>query len=264
MRDLLMTVDPYWSLGVPIMFDFSACSFLSAQAGILLANLALSRRQKGWITNVDWDSVELSVYERLVEWNLADILDGEDQAATDQAVPFLHQHRPKWESVVEFVDRCMIHGQATIRGLRAGLRKEVRSCFCELFFNVFRHSESPVGGTALCQLEPTENRFHVCVCDAGIGIVGRVQSSGFGLGSPTAAIKWALERGHSTWLGPVPAGLGLYLLREFVKINGGSFRIYANNGYYGEDAGNAVEAYMFSGYPGTLVELRLKTSDPTA
>lgn len=99
------------------------------------------------------------------------------------------------------------------------------------------------------------------MCDAGLGLVQRVQTRGFAKNSPAEAIEWALQRGNSTSLDPHPHGLGLYLLREFIKVNGGDFRIYANNGHYGEDSGTPSRQVLQAALPGTLIELRFMIRD---
>ena len=92
-------------------------------------------------------------------------------------------------------------------------------------------------------------------------MVQRVQSHGHARGSPVDAIQWAVERGNSTWRGDEPPGLGLYLLREFIKVNGGVFRIYANNGCYSEVNGSRSGYLLRTGLPGTLIDLRLQVRD---
>lgn len=145
--------------------------------------------------------------------------------------------------------------------MTTGLAKEVRRSLCEVFSNVFRHAKSPIGGVALGQLYPNMRNFQICICDLGVGIVRRVQNAGHGLESPLHAIRWALKPGNSTWQGNEPPGLGLHLLREFVKVNGGVFRIYANSGVYSEVAGSPQEYELPIEFPGTLVELRLQSRD---
>jgi len=49
--------------------------------------------------------------------------------------------------------------------------------------------------------------------------------------SGAACLKWAFECGNSTCTGDVSRGLGLNLLKEFVRLNQGKLEIYNNDGY---------------------------------
>ena len=64
-----------------------------------------------------------------------------------------------------------------------------------------------------------------------------------------------LEEGNSTKNSP--GGLGLYLLREFVKSNGGSLRILANTGYYTQNGTKTTARSLNVSYPGTLIQVGL-------
>jgi anti-sigma regulatory factor (Ser/Thr protein kinase) len=171
-------------------------------------------------------------------------------------IPIHHQDEHDPKKLIGYVREQIIEHPDMPR-MTEELAKETRKALSEVFSNIFRHAESHIGGLALGQVYPNKKQFQLCVCDAGLGLVNRVQGAGHGRSSPTDAIRWALEKGNSTWTGPEPPGLGLYLLREFVKVNGGVFRIYANQGWYEEDSGRPQEGTLSAPFPGTLVELRL-------
>jgi hypothetical protein len=53
-------------------------------------------------------------------------------------------------------------------------------------------------------------------------------------------------------------GIGLFMLREFVKINEGTLRIIANNEYYEFENGAHKLATMPVAYPGTMIQLQFR------
>ena len=143
------------------------------------------------------------------------------------------------------------------------LTKEVQRSLCELFANVFHHADSPCGGVAIGQLYPNAKKVQICVCDAGIGIVRRVEGAGYTFPKSADALAWSLEEGTTTRTAPTgpPGGLGLFLLREFVKLNGGSLRIIANDGYLCQESGILRLETLSEELPGTLFQFSFLIRD---
>ena len=78
------------------------------------------------------------------------------------------------------------------------------------------------------------------------------------IGSDEKAIEWALRRGTSTLASEsVSRGLGLYLLRKFLEVNEGDFRIYSNLGSVQEIAGKQHLQKLEYPIEGTLIDLRI-------
>lgn len=256
---LLEPLASHWAATGAVVLDFSPCRFISAEGVAVLAAFKLQRDTLGAETAVDWTTVKQPL-KQLQRWKF-NLLFGEPEFPwTDTAVPLLCQEHLDANAIVEYINR-RIFTHAGMPDMTEPLAKATRVSFCEVFQNVFRHAESRIGGLAIGQLYPTRKEFQICVCDAGVGLVRRVQGGGFGLSSPCDAIAWALEQGHSTFGGKQPPGLGLYLLRNFVRANGGCFKIYANDGCLVEQGNAQVPSRLRNPLPGTLVELRLKVRD---
>lgn len=257
---LLVVLAPLWDDDEPLLLDFSACGFIGVDALTILTVLKFQRTRQELETGIDWSTMTDKLKKQFGKWGLASVFGRPNHPWADTAIPLLHQ--PKYDSaaLVDFVEKRVVTSGHMPKMTRE-LAKEVRKSFCELFNNVFLHSNSAIGGVAIGQLYPKIQQVQVCVCDAGIGLVELVQSRGHATVSPTEAIIWALQQGNSTSDDDSPHGLGLYLLREFIKVNGGDFRIYANNGHYAEDSGVPTGRLLQAAMPGTLIELRLIIRD---
>ena len=260
---LLAAIQTAWENPERIVFDFSRCGFISAEGVAALVAQKLRRDTDGYQTTIDWSTVTDKVTKQFGKWQIASLFDSKNPAWTDNSIPLFHQPTREYTQLIEFTERFLVSG-ANMPRMTPALAKKTKQNICELFLNVFRHSKSPIGGIAIGQLYPHKREVQICICDAGVGMVQQVQSYLHARGSPVDAvdaIKWALERGHSTWRGREPPGVGLYTLREFIKENGGVFRIYANGGYYSEYAGSSSGRYLQSTLPGTLIDLRLNVRD---
>jgi len=139
------------------------------------------------------------------------------------------------------------------------LNVEVNRGLCELFENAFAHADSASGCIAIGQLYPNKQEVQICVCDAGIGIPERVRLAGYRFPRQSEAIAWSLENGTTTRAhdGP-PGGLGLFLLRNFVRVNGGTVRIIANRGYYSCSSGSPILTTLPCALPGTLLQFKFR------
>ena len=62
--------------------------------------------------------------------------------------------------------------------------------------------------------------------------------------------------------GPIPGGLGLKLLREFIQKNHGRLTVVSDKGYWEQHPdGNLEMTRMINPFPGTVVNIEINTSD---
>ena len=142
-----------------------------------------------------------------------------------------------------------------------GLGRRFRDSILEIFVNAAMHSETRLGIFACGQFFPVQHRLDFSVADAGIGIAAKVEKElKLGL-EPDRAITWALQSGNTTRKGEVPGGLGLKLLREFVKINGGRLQIVSATGYWEYANGKETVRLLKNPFPGTVLNLEINTAD---
>jgi len=220
---------PYWVEGSRVILDLSGCTFLTAEGAAILAAFVLQRQERGYQTRIDWDTVTSDIRRQLGRWELSRLFGATNHPWKGNAIPLFHQKQLDGAAVEQYICSVIRAGR-NMPPMTPELVKETNQSLCELFVNIFEHASSPCGGIAIGQFYPKIKRVQICVCDLGVGLAKKVQRSGIALSCCGSAIQWALEEGHSTKSGL--GGLGLYVLREFVKVNEGSLRILANTGYY--------------------------------
>jgi hypothetical protein len=102
--------------------------------------------------------------------------------------------------------------------MSAGLVKRFRESVFEIFSNAMIHSQSNLGIFSCGQFFPKRNRLDCSVADLGIGIRRNVLDHTRLDLQPDQAIVWATSERNTTKRGPIPGGLGLKLLREFINL----------------------------------------------
>jgi signal transduction histidine kinase len=259
--NFLRALSPHWTAHSDVVLHLAKCGFLSADGSAVLAAFALKRQSWGATTRLDRSTVPLDLRKQLGRWHLAELFGLGNSTLTDNAIPLFHQTQLDSKGLVLYICAYFLSGR-NMPSMSDGLAKEIQRSLLELFQNIFHHANSACGGLVFGQYYPIARQLQFCVCDAGVGIVHRVIEAGKRPGSPGEAVAWALKRGTTTrTTSQGPGGLGLYLLTEFVRLNGGSLRILANDAYYSSEGGAPDIQTLPVAYPGTLFQVRLNVRD---
>lgn len=150
-------------------------------------------------------------------------------------------------------------GALKVQSLALG---SVRTCIKEIFNNINDHSTQNIGFVHV-QHYPKANRVTATISDFGKGIPSNIRSSFPNLDDGAAILK-ATAPGFTTKSTPRNMELGLAFLIDCVTSNQGSVSIYSFKGAvscYRDAAGSVIRHPSLgnASYPGTLVELSLRT-----
>lgn len=131
----------------------------------------------------------------------------------------------------------------------------------ELFANCALHSKSKIPVIVAGQFYPTHKKLSISITDGGIGVVGSLANANYTFPTHADAIDWAMNNENTSRQGYIPGGLGLKVLREFVKLNGGQLIIASQLGYWTESANGVQQENCDYLFPGTSVVLEINTAD---
>jgi signal transduction histidine kinase len=152
-------------------------------------------------------------------------------------------------------------GRPELAAASPGLLKKLRESVFELFSNAVLHSRSRLGIFSCGQHDPRRHRLNFAVADLGVGIPQNVrQHAGLDL-TAEEAVRWATEGRNTTKRGPIPGGLGLKLLKEFIGFNGGRIQIVSDAGYWCMERGQARITRLSHPFPGTVVNIEVNLAD---
>jgi len=142
-----------------------------------------------------------------------------------------------------------------------GLMKKFRESIFEIFSNAVLHSSTRMGIFSCGQLFPKQSKIDFTVADLGVGIRQNVSEYLEDEISAEQAIIWATEKTNTTKEGPVPGGLGLKLLGEFIDLNGGCLQIASDDGYWRRSNKSSSSLALEHPFPGTVVNIEINTAD---
>lgn len=143
------------------------------------------------------------------------------------------------------------------------LTKKFRQSLLEIFQNSAIHSDSASGIFTCGQFFPKKQRIDFTIADAGIGIRENVRRyHGDAKISSRDAIRWGLTEGNTTRKGGnQPGGLGLKLIKDFIRLNQGKIQIISRFGFYQYSASGELLLKMDKDFPGTSVNIEINTGD---
>jgi len=242
--------------GDMLALDFQECTTFDANmAAPLYAALTCYNVEKVQAVNIRHDiRVVLTKNGFLGELGFRNISD------SDQTIlPFRRFKRNEGLSFANYLSQYM-RGRGIPR-MSAGLTKRFLQSLFEIFQNAAMHSNSQSGIFVCGQLSPAMNKLDFSIADAGIGIRDSVRKHFNNTINSCSAIKWALEEGHTTKTNNQPGGLGLKLLKDFIRINQGKIQITSRYGFH-EISGKVEPFYKLDyDFPGTCVNIEINTDD---
>ncbi|WP_292993416.1 ATP-binding protein [Nitrosomonas sp.] len=160
----------------------------------------------------------------------------------------------------DYIENELIH-RAEMPAMSHGLLKKFRESIFEIFSNAVLHSNSELGIFSCGQFFPNRQRLDFSVADLGVGMRQNIQDNTGLILSAEDAIHWSTEGRNTTKRGPIPGGLGLKLLREFIDLNGGCIQIVSDAGYWRRENKKTITAPLNYPFPGTVVTVEINTAD---
>jgi hypothetical protein len=247
-----------------IVLDFTYCSFIRHTGVAFLAGLIRHSALQGKVVRIEWSSIRNHIYDSLRQngfasafgdlgmgpWPGTSVPFREDRKGANTPAQVMRYLREDW------LGRRWVN-------VSAGVAAAIQSRVWEIYNNCFDHSESAIGAMSCGQLYSRQRRLGLCVADFGIGIPALVRSF---LGRPrmpaSETLQWAFRAGTSTKSDLTKGrGIGLNILKEFIKLNDGKLSVYSGRGqaHVTKDGESFVDGPLE--FHGTMVDIRFVCDD---
>ena len=144
------------------------------------------------------------------------------------------------------------------------LTKKIFESMLEIFNNAAFHGASDY--IFSCgQCFPKKNNLNFTLVNLGHTVKERVSEFKKQEISADKALSWAIKPGNTTRVGSIPGGMGLNILREFMKLNKGQVQIYSDSGYWTQNNKAVVTcAETEFCFNGTIVNFQFNISDDSS
>jgi hypothetical protein len=243
-----------------IILDFSNCESLMQNAVSVIGGLVKLAENHGNQIDIAWPTVRKSVARDLARNGLMQFLGKPAAKIRTTAVPFRHDIRLVEDDLVSYLYDSWI-GTGRVN-LSDALKGAIVGKACEIYINAFDHGHSPVGVFTSGEHYSAKKLLKLCVVDFGIGIPDNVRGH---LKDPkksgAESMQWAFKKGNSTKKNErIARGLGLDILREFVKVNNGIMEIYSHDGQAIIDRAENFSSRAAI-FPGTLVNITVSCDE---
>ena len=247
-----------------IVVRFGQCIFFKANAVACISAALEYARHHGKVIQVDFSSMPEKVYHACCNYKFVHHFGGAADSRSANTIELRHFELAN-KGLVDYLFK-QVPGHQFFPQISPVLRFALCKRFIEIYVNAFTHSRSPVGAYSCGQGYPSGNfPFQLTVVDLGVGIPANVREF---LSQPKMsgrqALLWALQEGHSTRFQSgvtQTAGLGLNLLSDLARLNGGKLEIYSHDSYACIQQSSVFVDSFYENFPGTVLNLELRQDD---
>ncbi|MFZ4796699.1 MAG: ATP-binding protein [Bacteroidia bacterium] len=245
--------------GKTITIDFSNTSWfeanLCAALGAILVDLEVKNNQIQLINFSN--SVKLILEKNLFLLNFSGKSIEDNYATTIKYQKF---EITAEQEFADYLDRELL-SQPDLPKMTPMLKRKINRSIYEIYNNAYSHGKC-INVFTCGQYFPNKKKLYFTIVDLGNTIRNNVRKYlNNNEMSGKDCINWAVEEGNTTRTGSTPGGLGLSLIRDFLKLNEGRIQIISSNGYWEEKKGTILAADFKSPFLGTIVNLEFNLND---
>jgi signal transduction histidine kinase len=211
-----------------VTFRFPACRDLRQNAIAFLGGLARLVESRGGSVTFDWDSCSQRILKRVQQNGFSQIFGGPAASSVGHTVPYREDLIQDPNAIARYLQENWLgRGWMNISRL---LTDAIVGRVWEIYANAFEHGHSDVGVVTCGHHYQNTKELGLTVVDFGVGIPANVRGY-LGKSVPASvALRWAFLRGTTTKRDVTSRGIGLDLLKEFVKLNNGRLEFYSHEG----------------------------------
>jgi len=243
-----------------VRLRFSRCTFLKQNAVSFLGGLARLIEHRGGTASFEWDTLNDRIRTNLAQQGFLAEFGCPGGPWTGNSIPYREDRTLNKNDLLDYLKSKWL-GRGWVN-VSVGLRDAIVGHVWEIYVNAFEHANSAVGIFSCGQHYPNKGLLDLTVTDFGVGIPSNVRWFARNPELPAGrAIQWAFQPGTTTKPNGMGRGMGLDLLKEFVRVNNGRLEVFSHDAY--ARIGENEERYEIRDKPfeGTLLNISLRCDD---
>lgn len=246
--------------GLNVTFEFHGCTFLRQNAVAFLGGLKRLIEYRGGTAAFDWTTLRSDVALNLAKSNFRDTFGDPTPIGLGHTIPYREDLSADKETLLNYLKAHWL-GRGWVN-VSARVRDAIVGQVWEIYANAFEHAGSHVGLFSCGQHYPRLDLLKLTVVDFGVGIPSNVRRFFRRPGIPSAgALQWAFRPGTTTKPNGMGRGVGLDLLKHFIRVNKGSLEVFSHDSYALIDEKHERFEARGLGFEGTLVNISLRCDE---
>lgn len=243
-----------------VRFNFSGCRFIRHNGVAFIGGLARLIQNRAGKCFFDLATLGKNARDNLERIGFLDAFGSQTSHVIGHTIPYREDSKPDPDSIVAYLKTAWIgRGWVKVSPL---LRDAIVGRMWEIYANAFEHGQSSIGVLTCGRHYPRHKELSLTVVDFGVGIPSNVRIF---LQTPAMPAKqtleWAFRRGTTTKANGVGCGLGLDLLKEFVRVNEGRLEVFSHEGYALIDKDQETYHNRDFFFEGTLLNITLRCDE---
>ncbi len=244
-----------------IQFDFSNCSWFEANLCAILGAISHNLTQN--LNNVEFINMNLAIKSIFSKNAFLSHFGGDIVLDTyNTTIKYKRYHSNEQTLFKRYLDEELL-AKEDFPQMSSHLKKKINESIFEIFENAITHGQSEY--VFSCgQYFPRDNppRIDFTIVDMGVSIKTNVNNYLQADFDGDETIKWAVDENNTTKVGDTPGGLGLKVIRDFLRLNHGKIQIVSAEGFWHQNYKNTILAQNLSNsFPGTVVNIEVNLND---
>lgn len=209
----------------------------------------------------DWDTLRENIHANLAQNGFMAAFGHSEGPWSGNSIPYREDRHENRNGLMDYLKTKWL-GRGWVH-VSQPLRDAIVGKAWEIYANAFEHGRSPIGVFSCGQHYPKMGELKLTVVDFGVGIPSNVRIFKCNPNIPAdKTLKWAFQRGTTTNPNGAGRGLGLDLLKGFIKINKGQLEIFSHEGYALINENRETYLNRQSSFEGTLVNITFRCDEP--